>query len=367
MRNLFPILFLGVAAAAAPCQNELHYRFDGNCGLEAIQFGTAPIGPANIVTTAPSPWGPGQFGSGLAASDRSAPNETRVVTGWNPGALTSDFSFSAWIRNHPGNPIPLSFGYLWGAGGTEIRCFTGSAGNLLVSGWGGSTLRTATDLNSALGAGWVHVALTVDQTANVATWWINGVAEPTISLTSAPTYTINEFVINAQSPTGTTSPLDIDDFVFALRVFSPGEVTALFTTSPAGAGPFGASCANGTLSTSSAPVVGSPGFQLSLSDPNGSLGWVLLGSDRCDLGPGVLSLPLDLTTVNPLLAGCIGYVDTDIGTFVGTFTGGNADIALPIPNDPNLSGFTAYAQGFVFDRTARTLRSTNALALGIGF
>src|SRR5690606_5659217 len=86
------IFLLGSSLTA---QNVLHYKFDGGCGSEVINFAS---GAGNALLSTTLAGGPdaarvvGMFGQALTGSNSTVGN-TRVDTGWAPFTASGDFSF----------------------------------------------------------------------------------------------------------------------------------------------------------------------------------------------------------------------------------------------------------------------------------
>ncbi|MHC4513977.1 MAG: LamG-like jellyroll fold domain-containing protein [Planctomycetota bacterium] len=354
-------------------QDILHYKFDAGCGTEVINFADAStVGPGKMVSTlanAPaSSWTTGKWRSGMAGSKKTTPTADNYVnTGWNIGNFSGSFSISMWIRNKPGNPQAISFGYLFGATGSSFRCFTGASGKLFVGSWGGTpgNLVNAADLTSLLNKGYVHVALVVDTSKSTATYYINGVADTPISLTGSVAFSGTNFSVGKYR-TSTASPMDFDEFLFTRRVLTVADVKRLASSQQAGAGVFGTGNVASLRPGGGRPSLGNAKFQLTVSDSNAVPPFLLfIGSNRCKLS-GTHNLPMDLGTIIPAFSGVFAYTDIDLVTLAGVLIRGTATLQVPVPNDPALSGFCVYLQAYT--ATAQNkLRGTNAVAITPGF
>lgn len=363
-------LATALAAASLPAQDLMYYRFDANCGSEVINYATgSTVGAGSIgstLTGAPATsWTNGAFGTALSGVP-TASFHNQLNTGWNPGTYTGSLSISFWIRNHPGNPNAIGFGYLFGVLGPNFRCFTGSSGKLFFAGWGGSNLVNVTDLTPLLNAGWVHCAVTLDTTTNQGIWYINGVADPAVTLTTGVNFTGSNFAIGARDTSGSSpSPLDTDDFLFTTRVLTPAEVLALSQAAYAGGGAYGSTCGPVLDDNGQRPSVGNATFGLDVAASGTGLCSLMFGFDRCTLG-GVVPLPLDLGTLSPLLAGCNAYLDPSVATLSVVLVNGQATLPFPLPPLPSLYGKTLYAQALTFDATTGGLRASNGFGIGLG-
>lgn len=342
MKKIPLLAVLALPTAQLLAQDVLHYKVDEGCGSEAIQFAPSLVANGAIVTTAAGGLAgariAGQFGQALSgtAFPLVAGSTTRINTGWAPTSPTGSFSFGMWIRNHPGNPTAIPFGYLFGATGGNFRLFTGSSGLLFLSSFPGSATSNL-NLTTLLNSGWTHVACTVDGTALQATWYVNGAAEPVDVMTQPAALTGTNFAIGARDTGGSSpSPLDTDEFLFADTVWTAAEVLALAQAPRAADGDYDAAipsqCGAGNVVLGSAggtPAVGNLGYSLTVATTTPSLYVLLAGFDRCTYG-GLLPLPLDGTPLLPLLTGCWILADAPV-TLSGVVTTGSVTQGLPIP------------------------------------
>lgn len=370
MNTLTSLTLAALSLSTLSAQDILHYKFEAGCGDTVINFadGTT-VGSGKFVCTLPnspaSAWTQGKWGGGMAGSDKSGGTGNNYLqTGWNIGTFTGSFSISMWIRNKPGNPSAIAFGYLFGAIGSSFRCFTGSSGKLFVGGWGGSpgNLVNTADLTTLLNAGWTHVALVVDDSNKVATYYINGTADAPITLTGNVSFTGTDFRVGLNNSTS-TSPMDFDEFLFTRRVLTPAEVTALSTSPQAGAGPIGTGNP-ARLIANGRPNLGNLLFNVTIQDTQAQSYYLYIGSNRCSLLNGP-ALPLDLGTLIPAFTGVNAYTDIDLFAQVGNLAQGQAIISLPVLNLPSASGVTAYFQAYTVTPQA-TLRGANGLAISPG-
>lgn len=372
--KLLSSLLLAVTPLCA--QDVLHYKFDEHCGAEVINFAPGSlVGNASITTTLPGGVDDaritGQFDEALSGTMYPlGGGNTYLSTGWAPATTTGNFSFAMWIRNLPGNPAAISFGYLFGADGGNFRLFTGSSGKLFLSGFPGSAT-SAANLTPLLNAGWVHVACTVDSTALQAIWYINGVADPAVTLTAPVALAGTDFAVGARDTNGSSlSPLDTDEFVLSAGVWTPAEVALLAVSPRAGDGDYTAGvttqCGAGNLvigSAGGAPAIGNLNYALTVSATTPSLFLLLVGLDRCTFG-GALPLPLDGTPLLPLLNGC--WIVTDAPVLLnGVATGGPATLPLPIPATVSNS-LSIYTQALGLDLATGASSMSNGFASSTG-
>lgn len=370
------ILFSSVLALlpVLPAQDILHFKFDGGCGSEAINF--APGGSNGAITTT-APGGvavariSGRYVTALGGSG-SAYGNTWMDTGWAPGTSTGNYSFAMWIRNRP-QTGSIGFGYLFGAtgSGASFRLFTGSSGKLFLSD-NGYSATSVNDLTALLNAGWVHVACVVDGNNLSATWYINGVADPAVTLSGPVAPSGTDFTIGARSTSGSSpSPLDTDEFRLTDQLWTPAEVLAMATgTRPMAADAdydlgVPAQCGAGNVTLSSgggAPAIGNANYTLEVSATSPSIVVLVAGFNRCQFG-GVVPLPLDLTPLVAFLPGCFLVTDAPVAVN-GVAVGTPAVFPLAIP--ANAPTGTIYAQALGLDLTTSASSMSDGFAIAIG-
>lgn len=363
------LLVLSLAPAAA--QDVMHYRFDESCGSEVVNHATgSTVGNGTITATLPgapvASWTDGRFGRALAGVPTTSVRNY-LTTGWTPGSYSGPFTVSFWIRNRV-NPASVGFGYMFATTGGNFRLFTGTSGILFLGGWGGSpsNIQNATNLTSLLGAGWTHVACTVDPTTAQGIWYVNGVPDVTRTLSGTVNLgTGTNFTLGAWN-NGSALPLDMDEFLFTTRALSAPEVQALAASGYAGDGTFGTTCGPLLDGNGQRPFLGNTAYALNLTTPATGLAWLVFGSSRCTMGAGTIPLPIDLGILLPPLTGCQGHVDIDIGTLTTVVGGGGTTVPFPVPVLGWLDGYTAYCQAVVYDATTQGLASSNALSIALG-
>jgi hypothetical protein len=249
--------------------------------------------------------------------------------------------------------------------GLGFRAFTGGAiaRGLRVTSWGGSptNLNLTKDLQTMVQANWVHVALVVDSGRGTATYYLDGVAETPITITSGANVPAGPgFRVGGQlSPTST---FDLDEFRLVNRAVTPTEITLWTLRSQAADSPYGAGC-NATLaSVSGPPAMGNAGYALRLGAAATQPFVLAIGASRTDLS-GV-PLPFDLGAVFPALPGCLWQAS--IALLFGAMTdgSGSATQPLPIPVDPSLDAASLYTQALVLRLGSE--QSSNPFAISIG-
>lgn len=390
MRSALSIaLVVSPVPAALSAQDFIHYKFDTGCTTEVINYATgAQALPANGVletTSTTSPWTTGAFGTALDGGGSGFYN--RVRTGWDPGTqpISGDLTIAFFMRETTSPGTSLS--YLMGAPSGGIRMFTnGVAGRglyqrlILASGGNGTNASIAndfflpggvSDVQTLAAAGWVHIAIVVDATAQTADWYVNGMSVLQLtgvvggaSLTNAGPFTVGYY--------SNASYYAFDEFFVSLRALTPTEVMLLSLSPRGGDGTFdsdiASQCGTSTLrGNGTAPSIGNSTYGLDLrSTATGA--WSLnIGTSRCSIGGGVIPLPLDAGTITPLATGCWILTDSVVSVS-GPASGGAVSIPLPIPTVANLAGTNLFVQGLALGFVpAPSIEATNGLAIGVGY
>jgi hypothetical protein len=392
MRNFVAATLLSTVAATATAQDFLHYKFDANCTTEVINYATGPQAfPANGTlqsNSTISPWDVGIFGGCLAGGANTAPTyNNRVITGWNPATqpITGSLTVAWFMRQRAGSTIGTGLNYLLGAASGGHRLFTNGVAStglvqreILVSG-GNNGPRdfqlpaATTNVQALAAAGWTHVAMVIDSTAQTADWYVNGVS--VLQLPNVPGALVNlagSYMIGGYSTaaTGAGSVYDIDEFVMSLRAFTPTEMLAMSLAPRAGDGdytsaiPSQCGAGNATLaSVGGAPFEGNAAYALEVTTTTPSLYLLLVGFDRCTYG-GSIPLPLDGTPLLPLLNGCWILADAPV-TLGGATVGGPASNPLPIPAGLPYP-FALYSQVLALDGATFASSMSNGFATSIG-
>lgn len=362
---------LSLSLAASLCaQNEvLYYKFEGG-GNKALNYamnspapGEGPI--TNTLTTAPTTsFVPGRFGDALTSGTAVAPYQANVVdTGWAP-SVTGDYTWAMWVNNLRGSPGP-SLTYVAGIPVSgSFRIYGGSSTLLTVGNAGGTTYyRTLANIYQMASAGWVHVAFVVDTTAMTATYYVNGIAEPSVALTALPNISGPTFTIGRQNPTSAPSIYDIDEFRFLTRAATAGEILVWANANGAGSSSFGSGC-DATMTTASTPAIGNLLYSLDVTAqaPN-TVGFMALGLNRNNAGP--IALPVDLGTFVSGMGGCPWECSNEVTHLMVLDAQGNGSLPFPIPPLPAFDGVQFYAQG-IFVGGPRGLMSTNPVGMVLG-
>ena len=394
MRSL-PLFACAALAIGASAQDFIQYNFDANCTNEVINLANGPQALASngmLQSNAATQFDVGVFGGCLAGGSSITPTSfNRVVTGWNPGTQNVTGSLTmAWFmrqRNAPGTTLS----YLSGAPSGGFRLFTnGVAGQglyqrvILATGGNGVNASIANDfylpattanVQTMAAAGWVHIAMVIDDVAATADWYVNGVSvlQLTGVVGGALITAAGPFMIGAYSTSTAAagSPYDIDEFLMSLRAYSPTEILALSLSPKAGDGDYlseiPSQCGAGNVSLGSsggAPQLGNLSYSLDVSAVSPHIYVLLAGFDRCLFG-GAIPLPLDGTPLAGFLNGCWILADAPI-TLGGVTTGPPASNPLPIlPTFPAGAGIFTQVLGFDATTGATSMSSGFATALGI--
>jgi hypothetical protein len=126
----------------------------------------------------------------------------------------------------------------------------------------------------------------------------------------------------------------------------------------AAASPYGTGCDGLVLGATGVPQLGNAGFALVLSNVPAVSPIGLFAFGSLAVNPGV-----DLTVLG--MPGCFAYTNLDIGLLTGSpVAAGTSTFALPIPNNPALSGAQLASQGASLSvATPLGLATSNGLAL----
>jgi len=329
-----------------------------------------------------SPFGTGMFGGCLAGGANLAPTYyNRVITGWNPGTqpIVGSLTMAWFMKLRSGASVGTTLCYIMGAPSGGFRLFTnGVAGTGLyqreIVPSGGNPLRdfvlpaATTNVQALAAAGWVHIAMVFDSTAQTANWYVNGSSVlqlngvPGASITLAGPFQVGYY----SSP----SAYDIDEFFMSLRALSAAEVLVLSLSQRAGDGDYTSGipsqCGAGNVVVASSggpPTIGNLGYALTVTATTPSIYLLLAGFDRCLFG-GAIPLPFDGTPILPLLNGCWVLTDAPV-LFNGTALGGPETIPLPIAATVG-PGTAIYWQALGIDITTFASSMSNGFATSIG-
>ena len=347
------LLFALACAMPLAAQSDvLFYKFEGG-GSKALNYALGSPAPGegailNTLITAPiGSYVPGRFGEALNSGVTPSPFQANyVVTDWAPN-VTGDYTWAMWLRNTRGTAAP-SLTYIAGIPvSLQFRIYTGGAALLTTGNAGGtSSYATVANIYQLATAGWVHVAFVVDTTAMTATYYIDGVPEPSRVLAGAPNISGPQFHIGRQLPTLAPSIYDIDEFRFVTRAATATEIQSWATQNGAGVSEFGAGCGATLTTNNGLPQLGNLAFELQLASPApNSLGVLALGVSRTAWG--ALPLPFDLGLALPPLAGCQLECSPDVALTAITDASGNFTLSFPVLPGAAYDGFAFYAQGLL--------------------
>ena len=351
----FPLAAVGAAtlilsAAAVQAQDILYYKFDSGCGSKVINYWSeSGIAPAEgtVKGNAASVWAAPKFGNASLAGRTSTSEQNYIDTGWN-GALNSSFTIAFFMKERS---APPSTSYIISGIGS-FRMFTGGVAgtSLWLRAWGGTPadLKLTANVQAASKTAWVHVALVVDTTAGMATWYVDGVAEPAIPISGSTSVTPGTFLVGFHTGSTSAWAYDTDDFRVLGRAATAAEIGAWVKQNQADDGPFGGGCKGGKLVTAGGnPVLGSTTYALNLSGTAGQPFALSIGANHCTLGS--INLPLDLGTIVAGASGCNWESSGDLW-LGGTFNrSGTATVPLPIPKNMAYDGLGVYTQAVFLD------------------
>ncbi|MFN7590631.1 MAG: LamG domain-containing protein [Planctomycetota bacterium] len=296
-----PLLLAPLALA----QDRILYKFDGACTNEVINH--APLGCGNGTLTVGYGTGfaAGRFAGGLGAGNGPTAARNVVDTGWAPAttAWTGDVTIAFWARQE--TPFTTTLSYLFGMSSSGFRLFTnGVAGRGLflrglTSGSGDLALSdTVVDFQSLANGAWVHVAVSIDDTAHIATCYVNGAAVQTVPGT--PDVQIDSpgtRLVGGYGP-GSLSSYSLDEVLFSQRLYSAAEIAELASGTRAGYGAYSSGtttqCNPGLVtldSTGGRPFFGNLSCALRVTVAAPQLCLLLYGETRGSLGgslPAVL-------------------------------------------------------------------------------
>ena len=331
------------------------YEFDRGTGSATINYagieGGAP-GQATLTRPSGSPWTPGRTGFALRAG-------ATCDTGWH-GDLGGRLTVAFALREDtpPGGAAAI-------VALDAFRIFTGgAAGNgLRCVGWGGTpaSLDLNVDIQALAAAGWVHVALVIDDDAGQARWFVNGVGAPPIPIAGGVSLPPSASTLSLGAAGAVTSHHHIDEVRVENAAVAAPTVASWASASPAAAMPYSATC-GASLRADGVPTLGNAAFRLRIEAPPGSAVLTTLGVGATLQG---LPLPFDLGLLDPSLAGCQWYSDL-AGQLPTLLVPGSGVllVGLPIPPSPALRGVELHLQAFVIDPNSGR-RASNALGLSI--
>lgn len=368
------LLLVTVLAALPRAQDEvLIYKFDDGGGPKVINF-APPASPAPREATVRSTeipgFAPGRFGfTAMKGSGGGTGGHTVLDTGWN-GAFRGSFSVAFWLRQRTQHRSTLPNYFFYGSetGNATFRGFTGGiAGNgLKVRGASPANfdLTLTHDVQSAAAARWVHLALVVDGTTRLATFYVDGTPQPAIGLPDVPDVSAGtgSFLVGGNPLLDFSSGYDLDDFRFVLRAVSLLQVRTWALRSEARDAAFGTGCGATLTSSGGAPNLGSTTYTLNITGAPSANAVLSFGLSRLALPP--VLLPFDLGAIDPRLAGCLWHSSADAVLPARLTASGTLNLLTRLPDDVNLLDVSVYVQAMLLGGT--TLQVTNPFAISLG-
>ncbi|MEE2886614.1 MAG: LamG-like jellyroll fold domain-containing protein, partial [Planctomycetota bacterium] len=216
--------WVGGCASSAACEL-VYYDFNTGRGATAVNQATG----TDTAMTGTDPWAhPARYGPSMLKGQPST--STAWVESEFKGPITGDLSIHWWMKERA--PVGTGLSYLLGGLGS-FRGFTnGVAGKeFWLRAWGGADLKLPTvgaDLQTrAQGANGVCVTLTIDGTANVAQWYIDGAAHgAAITTTTGANVAAvaNGFRVGKHTSDSSSSRYDLDEFRMVNRVATTDEI-----------------------------------------------------------------------------------------------------------------------------------------------
>lgn len=367
--HLVPPALLSLVIAGLPllpAQDILYYKFESNGGSRVINYaGGSGLAPreGTIVSTNVTQWAPGAFGSGSLQGAEGPNNHNYVDSGWT-GPLMGSWSMAWFMKER--TPLPNTLAYYLFSGIGSFRVFTsGAAGmGLRLGGWGGADLVLSTDIRTPAQTRWVHVAVVVDATALTATWYVDGVPQAPVPVTSGANLAAGSvgFLVGMHTRLTTGSFWDLDEFRLVNRAAVAPEVMSWANVDLAAEGAFGSGCGATLVASGGQPQIGNALYMQQVGAPAGSAFSLGVGLNRLNLGG--LPLPFNLGTVFPGLGGCMWESSSNVFLNGVIGSGGTGMVPLPIPNNPTLVGAVLYDQATLL--IGGSLQTSNPHASAIG-
>lgn len=363
MRKLPLVPAALLAASLAAQDGVVYYKFDATDATEVLNHAGGPnAGPrfGTLSWPAAMAYGTGWVGGGLERSGHVGTIGHFVRSGWTgglQGSMTVAFALENRGANTPVQYSPVAGQPDWsiatgGSAGSGLELSGAGLGN--VPGDFGAALCTLT--------GWNHFAVVVDAAAGTATWYRNGAAVSTVPVAGPAAIPVqDELLVGTDYQTICGGLYAIDEFRLLDRAASSQEIAAFAASTTATAVTFGTQTAT-VLDPVGVPAIGDPTFAARLADPQAQVFALLAGLSY--VSHGSLQLPADLSLLAPAVPGAELLVAPQ-SVHIGLFSGGEASVALPIPNLPGLAGTTLLLQGLVLDAQDRVAAS-NAVAAGVG-
>jgi hypothetical protein len=360
-------------------QDFLLYKFEGACSNEVVNFAPQSHGNATLTANFGDGFSPGFFGEGLGAGQPTPTLRNIVNTTWDPAVdpLTGNLTIAFWARQEV--PFTTQLSYLFGMSSSGFRIFTnGAAGR-------GLFLRSATtpvtdmllpdtvvDFQTLAASNWVHVAITIDDTAHVATWYINGAAVHThaalgsVSVVSGGTLQLGGYA------GATGSAYTLDEVLFSRSLYGPLTIAQLATGTRSGHGHYltgsTTQCGAGNVvldAVGGRPTIGNPLYTLRITPTTPGLWLLLYGENRCSFA-GLAPLPLDGGLVLPFLAGCTLLADPLI--VLSGLAGPASPALIPLPISPAIPfGANVWCQALTISPPNSDVAMSNGFAVGVGY
>ncbi|MEE2887272.1 MAG: LamG-like jellyroll fold domain-containing protein [Planctomycetota bacterium] len=219
-------------------QDVIYYPFLTGSGTTVTNLGSGPAtGTLATTNTTNSGWTTGKFDNALAGVD-AAGTGSWVNTGYT-AAVTGSFTVAFFMKES--FPVANTLSYQISGRGS-FRMFTGGVAYeaLYLRAWGGAPadliLRGPSNqiggqpyinLRAKAAMGWVHIALVVDATAMVATYYVDGSPFSTTPIT-APANILagSAFMVGMHTSAGLRSNQHLDDFRFSTNAVPPHQIQA---------------------------------------------------------------------------------------------------------------------------------------------
>ncbi len=213
------------SGGGGPACELVYYDFNTGKGATAVNQATG----TDTTMTGTDAWmHPARYGPSMLKGQPST--STAWVESEFKGPITGDLSIHWWMKERVSPGTGLS--YLLGGLGS-FRGFTGGVAGkeFWLRAWGGTDLQLPTvgaDLQTrAQAPRGVCVSLTIDGTANVAQWYIDGAAHgAAITITSGANVAAyaNGFRVGKHTSDSSSSRYDLDEFRMVNRVATTAEI-----------------------------------------------------------------------------------------------------------------------------------------------
>lgn len=217
-------------------QDVIYYPFVTGSGNSVINLGTGPAtGTLSTANTSNSGWTSGKSDHALAGVDATGTGSW-VDTGYTD-AVTGSFTVAFFMKQSLAVANTLSYQI---SGRGSFRMFTGGVAyeGLYLRAWGGAPAdlvlrgignqvagQPYLDLRSKAVTDWVHIALVVDASAMVATYYVNGSPFSSTPITAAANITTGlPFLVGMHTSAGYRSNQNIDDFRFSTDAVPPHRI-----------------------------------------------------------------------------------------------------------------------------------------------